>query len=89
MNSFTVKSYWDSYNELSLDIKKQADTKFGLWKKDPFHPSLHFKCVNSADNIWSVRVKLDFRALAVRDKNTVVWYWIGDHDRYKQLLKSL
>jgi len=57
MNSFTVKSYWDSYNELSLDIKKQADTKFGLWKKDPFHPSLHFKCVNSADNIWSVRVR--------------------------------
>ena len=72
MNSFTVKSYWDSHNELSLDIKKQADTKFGLWKKDPFHPSLHFKCVNSADNIWSVRVNLDFRALAVRDKNTVV-----------------
>ena len=72
MDSFTVKSYWDSYNELSLDIKKQADTKFGLWKKDPFHPSLHFKCVNSADNIWSVRVNLDFRALAVRDKNTVV-----------------
>ena len=74
MNSFTVKSYWDSYNELSLDIKKQADAKFGLWKNDPFHPSLHFKCVNSADNIWSVRVNFDFRALAVRDKNTVVWY---------------
>ena len=89
MNSFTVKSYWDSYNELSLDIKKQAGTKFGLWKKDPFHPSLHFKCVNSADNIWSVRVNLDFRALAVRERNTVVWYWIGDHKKYEQLLKSL
>jgi hypothetical protein len=55
MNSFTVRSYWDSYNELSQDVKKQADTKFEFWKDDPFHPSLHFKCVNSEDNIWSVR----------------------------------
>jgi len=28
---------------------KVADGKFELWKKDPFHPSLHFKCVNSED----------------------------------------
>lgn len=89
MNSFTVRSYWDSYNELSQDVKKQADTKFELWKDDPFHPSLHFKCVNSEDNIWSVRINLDYRALAVREKDAVVWYWIGNHDRYEKLLKSL
>jgi len=65
MNSFTVRSYWDSYNELSKDIKKQADSKFELWKKEPFHPSLHFKCVNSEDHIWSVRINLDYRALVV------------------------
>jgi len=89
MNSFTVKSYWDSYNKLSQDIKKVADRKFELWKKDPFHPSLHFKCLNSGDNIWSVRINLDYRALGVRERDTVIWYWIGDPDRYKQLLKSL
>ena len=63
--------------------------KFELWKENPFHPSLRFKCVNSEDNIWSVRVNLDYRALAVRERDLVVWYWIGDHNRYKQLLKSL
>ena len=89
MNSFTVKSYWQSYNELPSDIKKQADAKFELWKENPFYPSLHFKCVNSEDDIWSVRVTMDYRALAVRHKDTVIWYWIGDHNRYKQLLKSL
>lgn len=88
MHSFTVRSYWDLYNELSQVIKKAADGKFDLWKKDPFHPSLHFKCVNAQDNIWSVRINLDYRALAVRDRDTVIWYWIGDHDKYKQLLKS-
>ena len=83
MNSFTVKSYWKSYNELSGDIQKQADAKFELWKENPFHPSLRFKCVNLEDNIWSVRVNLDCRALAV------IWYWIGDHKKYEQLLRSL
>jgi len=68
MNSFTVKSYWKSYNELSGDIQKQADAKFELWKENPFHPSLYFKCVNSEDNIWSVRVNMDYRALAVRER---------------------
>lgn len=89
MKSFTVKSYWKSYNDLSQDIKKQADAKFELWKEYPFHPSLHFKCVNSKENIWSVRITIDHRALAVREKDTVIWYWIGDHNNYKKLLKSL
>jgi len=55
MNSFPVKSYWKSYKELSENIQKQADGKFELWKENPFHPSLRFKCVNSEDNVWSVR----------------------------------
>jgi mRNA-degrading endonuclease RelE of RelBE toxin-antitoxin system len=66
MKSFTVESYWKSYKELSETMQKQADAKFELWKENPFHPSLHFKCVNSENNIWSVRVNIDHRALAVK-----------------------
>jgi len=54
---------------------------------NPFHPCLRFKCVNSEDNIWSVRVNMDYRALAVKEKDIVIWYWIGDHKKYEQLLK--
>ena len=89
MNSFTVKSYWKSYKGLSENIRKQADAKFELWKENPFHPSLHFKCVNSEENIWSVRVNMDYRALGIKEKDLVIWYWIGDHKKYEQLLKSL
>ena len=89
MNSFTVKSFWRSYKELSETIQKQADAKFELWKENPFHPSLRFKFVNSEDNIWSVRVNMDYRALAVREKDIVIWYWIGDHRKYEQLLKFI
>jgi len=33
MHSFTVRSYWDSYNELSQDVKKVADRKFETFEK--------------------------------------------------------
>jgi len=52
MNSFTVKSYWKSYEELPANLQQKADAKFELWKENPFHPSLNFKCVNSEENIW-------------------------------------
>ena len=89
MNPFTVKSYWKSYKGLPKKIQKDADRKFDLWKRNPFHPSLNFKCVNTEYNIWSVRVTMDYRALAVRNEKSVIWYWIGDHNKYEQLLKAL
>ena len=89
MNPFTVKSYWKSYKGLPKKIQRDADRKFDLWKKNPFHPSLNFKCVNTEYNIWSVRVTMDYRALAVRNAKSVIWYWIGDHNKYEQLLKAL
>ena len=89
MNPFTVRSYWKSYKGLPKKIQRDADRKFDLWKKNPFHPSLNFKCVNTEYNIWSVRVTMDYRALAVRNEKSVIWYWIGDHNKYEQLLKAL
>jgi len=89
VNPFTVKSYWKSYKGLPKKIQRDADRKFDLWKKNPFHPSLNFKCVNTEYNIWSVRVTMDYRALAVRNDKSVIWYWIGDHNKYEQLLKAL
>ena len=89
MNPFTVKSYWKSYKGLPKKIQRDADRKFDLWKKNPFHPSLNFKCVNTEYNIWSVKVTMDYRALAVRNDKSVIWYWIGDHNKYEQLLKAL
>lgn len=89
MNPFTVKSYWKSYKGLPKKIQRDADRKFDLWKMNPVHPSLNFKCVNTEYNIWSVRVTIDYRALAVRNEKSVIWYWIGDHNKYEQLLKAL
>jgi mRNA-degrading endonuclease RelE of RelBE toxin-antitoxin system len=86
MDSHTVKSYWKAYNILPEEIRKKAEKKFELWKENPFHPSLRFKCVNAEENIWSVRISPAYRALGVKTGNTIIWFWIGDHDRYEQLL---
>lgn len=31
------------------------------------------------DDIYSDRIGLDYRALAVLKKDRVIWYWIGSH----------
>ena len=56
----------------------------GYFSENPFHPSLHFKCINAEENIWSVRVTLGCRAIGVMDKDTVTWFWIGDHNSYEK-----
>jgi hypothetical protein len=47
---------------------------------------LHFKKLEGEDNIYSVRIGLDYRALAVMKKDGIVWYWIGNHSEYDRLV---
>jgi hypothetical protein len=86
VNSFTVESFWKAYENLPKNVQKTADIKFRFWKKHPFHPSLKFKCVNVKSNIWSVRITIDYRSLAVKDDNDYIWYWIGSHEDYNNLV---
>jgi hypothetical protein len=78
--------FWNEYNKLAPDIRSQADKQFELLKRDPRHPSLQLKKVGK---IWSVRVNLAFRALAVEDAEDFVWFWIGDHREYERLIRTI
>ena len=60
-----------------------ADKSFEILKKDPQHPSLHLK---KAGRFWSARVGRHHRALAVEIPEGLLWFWIGDHDRYDRLV---
>jgi len=53
--------------------------------KDPGHPSLRFKKLAGEDDVWSVRVSLDLRAVAHRQGDTVTWFWIGTHKEFDRL----
>lgn len=86
MKSQTLPSFWECYKPLPDSIKKSARKAYRLWVDRPFHPSLHFKCVNQDNAVWSLRVTLSCRVLGLMQDDTIVWFWIGSHDDYERLL---
>ncbi len=63
MKSEVLPSFWAEYRQLSNDVRQSARKAYRLWAENPFHPSLHFKCINQPEAIWSVRVTRGYRAL--------------------------
>jgi len=51
MKSATLPSFWESYKKLDETVRNRAKKAFELWIENPFHPSLHFKCINSEEEI--------------------------------------
>ena len=76
--------FWQLYGKLPTDIQQLADKNYDLWLQDPGHPSLHFKKVGQ---FWSARVGIHYRTLGVQVEDTLVWFWIGTHATYDQLVK--
>jgi hypothetical protein len=79
----TTSSFWATYDELPIEIRKLADKNFQLLKNDAAHPSLQFKKVGK---LWSARVGSDYRALATRIDGGFLWVWIGTHAEYDGLI---
>jgi hypothetical protein len=70
MRHRTTSRFWEHYRSLSHEVRELADKNFRLLQRDPRHPSLQFKKVG---NVWSARVGLAHRALAVEDSEDFLW----------------
>jgi len=68
---------------LPEEVQRLADRDYALLCANPRHPSLHLKKVGE---LWSVRVGLHYRALAVEVDSDLVWVWIGTHAEYDRLV---
>ena len=79
----TLPGFWERYNALSKDVGLRADKQFALLSENPRHPSIQLKPVG---DLWSARVTDSVRALAIRERNTFTWFWIGSHKEYEALL---
>ena len=86
MNHFTTADFWDCYSLLPEAIRRLATANYALLRADSRHPSLHFKRVGK---LWSVRVGIGHRALAVDGADGPVWFWIGPHAEYDHLIRSV
>ena len=87
MISKTHEDFWSCFHVLPKAIQKLARKKFRLWRKEVFAPSLQFK--ELLKDVWSVRINRNYRAPGRRRGNLIVWFWIGTHAEYDQLLKRL
>ena len=85
MKHLATPRFWDGYHSLPQKVRETADRSYALLKQDPHHPSLHFKKIGK---LWSVRVGLHHRALAAEKDGDLVWFWIGSHSEYDQLIHS-
>jgi len=81
----TTPRFRQRLERLPPAIRSIAEQNFHLLKQDPHHPSLHFKKVG---DFWSVRIGLDYRALAMEDGPDFIWVWIGRHDEYKRMIRQ-
>ena len=84
MKSATLPSFWTAYRALEKAVKRRAKKAYRLWAQNPFHPSLHFKCVNQKENVWSVRITRGYRAVGIFEGDTITWFWVGNHDEYER-----
>lgn len=78
------RNFWRCYRQLPTQVQRLADKNFKLLRANPAHPSLHFK---SLGRFWSARAGIHYRALAVESGSDLVWFWIGTHSEYNQIVK--
>ena len=87
MTSRTTRRFREALAALPAHVRAQARLAYQTFARDPSHPALRFKQVDAQRPIYSARVGLGYRALAVREGEDLVWFWIGSHAEYDQLLR--
>ena len=89
MKSHTTLRFRQAFASLPDNARRQARAAYKHFQADPYHPGLRFKQVHVTRPIYSVRAGLGYRALAVRDHDDLIWFWIGSHSDYDKLLARL
>ena len=84
MRHFKDPKFQSSYEALPRHVRAQADKSFVLLKRNPKHPSLHFKRMHG--DLWSARVGRKYRALPIEGTDGFHWFWIGTHSDYDSLV---
>ena len=77
-------SFWREFRDQPRDVQEAARKAFATMKVDESHPSLHLKKVG---RFWSARVGLHYRVLGVGVPDGVLWFWIGTHGEYDQIVR--
>jgi hypothetical protein len=77
------------FANLPRRIQEQSRRAYQLFTTDPSHRGLEFKKLPPHQDIWSVRINDNYRAVGLRDGEVIVWFFIGTHAEYDALLARM
>ena len=86
IQSRTTRQFWRLFYSLPPDVQRDAKRAYRLFQSNPRHPGLQFKKLSGEEKLYSDRIGLSYGALAVINRECVVWYWIGSHAEYDRLV---
>lgn len=98
LQSHASSEFRKRLRRLPPEVQRIARSEYEKFRANPFNPSLEFKRVKGqkqSTNFYSIRAGqyqgTHYRALGAWTKRTgdVVWFWIGTHEEYNNLIKRL
>jgi hypothetical protein len=89
VNSRTTERFRRELTRLLVQVRRQAREAYRLFRDNPYHPSLWFKQVHPTRPMYSVRISIDYRAVDISEVNEIVWFWVGSHADYEQLISRM
>jgi mRNA-degrading endonuclease RelE of RelBE toxin-antitoxin system len=89
VKSVTSTRFRKAFEKLPKEIQQRAKQAYLIWKDNPHHPGLNYKQIHETQPIFSVRVSLSYRAIGIKEEDVMIWFWIGSHEDYNNLIKQL
>jgi len=89
LRSKTTRRFRRTFSRLPTPIQDRAREAYRRFVENPNHPGLNFKRVRTTEPVYSVRVSRDYRALGIRQDDTMIWFWIGPHAEYDDMLSRM
>lgn len=86
MNIFYTSKFKREYKKLTLEIKKKAETREALFRKEPFASILKTHSLKGVlEGFWSFSVDFSYRIIFEfnDDQTIVIFHSVGTHDIYK------
>lgn len=82
MRIVTATEFDKRYEKLPLTIQKKAEKQEKIFRKSPFHPSLHTEKLEPKNKeLWSIRVDKSYRIIfRFVEGDTVLFLTVGPHD---------
>ncbi|MBV8780669.1 MAG: hypothetical protein JO353_04665 [Phycisphaerae bacterium] len=77
------------FASLPSTVQRQAREAYQLFKANPQHSSLRFKELSGYQDIWSVRITTDYRAIGRLRAGVIVWFFIGSHADYDKIIARI